>query len=81
MKHSGAREAFVNVVKKEDSLLVSVEDDGMGFDLDEVMRTARGGKGSLGLLIMEERAVQLAGKFSIEPRVGEGTHLWAEIPL
>jgi signal transduction histidine kinase len=64
---------------KEDKLSLSVEDDGVGFDQEKVMKTTRK-KGPLGLLIMRERVVQLDGDFTIESRPGRGTHLLVEIP-
>ena len=60
--------------------MLSVEDEGVGFDLDKVMKTT-GNKGPFGLLIMRERAIQLEGDFTIETRIGKGTHLVVEIPI
>ena len=59
---------------------MSVEDDGIGFDQDMVMKPSKG-KGPFGLLIMRERAVQLDGEFTIESQPGKGAHLLVEIPL
>jgi hypothetical protein len=81
MKHSGASEVFINLVGRGSSIFIGVEDNGTGFNLDEVMRSVRGNRRALGLLIMEERAVQLGGRFSVEPGLGQGTHLSAEIPV
>ncbi|MFO8090937.1 MAG: PAS domain S-box protein [Desulfatiglandaceae bacterium] len=81
IKHSGAKEIYVNLVRRGSVILIGVEDNGTGFDLDEVMRSVRGNRRALGLLIMEERAVQLGGRFSVEPGLGQGTHLSAEIPV
>ncbi|SPE22360.1 hypothetical protein SBA3_10011 [Candidatus Sulfopaludibacter sp. SbA3] len=50
-----------------------VEDDGRGF---QVNRT-RG----LGLLGMEERVVQLGGRFRVQSAPGRGTTVMAELPL
>lgn len=80
IKHSQAKNCFVNLVKKDEAISLSVEDDGVGFD------AGRKGWGSrekvpLGLLIMRERVVQVKGEFSIESRVGGGVHLLVEIPI
>ena len=80
IKHAQAKKAFVNLVKKEKVLSLSVEDDGVGFDLDKAMKVTRR-RGPLGLLIMRERVVQLDGEFTIESQIGKGTHLLVEIPL
>ena len=80
IRHAQAKNVFVNLVKKDEKLSLSVEDDGVGFDQDKVMKISKK-KGPLGLLIMRERAVQLDGEFTIESQPGKGTHLLVEIPL
>ena len=80
IRHARAKNVFVNLVKKDKKLLLSVEDNGVGFDQDKVMKPSKR-KGSLGLLIMKERAVQLDGEFTIESQPGKGTHLLVEIPF
>ena len=71
--HSRARHATVTVRQRGDSVSLTVEDDGVGFD---PART-RG----LGLLGMEERVKQLGGHLRIESQPGKGTVLQAELPL
>jgi PAS domain S-box-containing protein len=80
IRHAQAKNVFVNLIKKDEKLSLSVEDDGVGFDPDKVMKPSER-KRSFGLLIMRERAVQLDGEFSIESQPGKGTHLLVEIPL
>jgi len=80
IRHARARNIFVNLVKKDKKLLLSLEDDGVGFDQDKVMKPSKK-NGSLGLLIMRERAEQLDGEFTIESQPGKGTHLLVEIPI
>jgi PAS domain S-box-containing protein len=80
LKHARAKEVFVNLIKKDRRISLSIEDDGIGFEVKEKMRISRTG-GPLGLHIMRERIDQLCGEFSIESRIGGGTHLLAEIPL
>ena len=80
IRHARAKNVFVNLVKKDENLSLSVEDDGVGFDQDKVMKPSKK-KGPLGLLIMRERAVQLDGEFTIESQPGKGTNLLVEIPL
>ena len=80
IKHAQARNVFINLLKKNKSVTLSVEDDGAGFEVEKVMKV-RKRKGPLGLLIMQERIEQLDGEFTIESRKGFGTHILAEIPL
>jgi len=80
IRHARAKNVFVNLVKKDDKLSLSVEDDGVGFNKDKAMKITKG-KGPLGLLIMRERAIQLDGEFTIESQPDKGTHVLVEIPL
>ena len=80
IRHSQAKNVFLNIVKKDKKLSLSIEDSGVGFDQNKVMKPSKK-KGPLGLLIMRERAVQLGGEFTVESQHGKGTHLLVEIPL
>jgi signal transduction histidine kinase len=73
-RHAGAEHIRIDVRAGEDSLLLSVRDDGRGL-----VRT-RSGDG-LGLRGMEERVRELGGSFSIDSRPGGGTAVSASIPL
>jgi signal transduction histidine kinase len=72
-RHSSAKNARVTVDQTPDKILVSVSDDGSGFDPQRI----RG----LGILGMEERVRRLGGSFSIDSKPGSGTTLKAEFPL
>lgn len=79
-KHATAQKIFVSLVRKNDLLSLSIEDDGIGFNREAAMQM-RGGHGPLGLVFMRERAVQLDGEFTIDAKEGEGTHILVEIPI
>lgn len=72
-RHSGARNATVAVRQLDQSLIVTVEDDGSGFDPGRM----RG----MGLLGMEERVKQLGGQLDIRSQPGKGTVLRVTLPL
>jgi signal transduction histidine kinase len=57
-------------------VLVTVEDDGPGFDPDEAANADR-----LGLLGMRERAALVGGTLEIESAPGSGTTVYARVPL
>jgi len=80
IKHAKAKNVYVNLLKKGNVLFLSVEDDGVGFDQDKEMKISKG-KGPLGLVIMQERVMQLDGELTIESKMGKGTHLLVEIPI
>jgi signal transduction histidine kinase len=54
---------------------VEVEDQGVGFDVDNVAYA------STGLSGMRERALSLNGKVLVQSKPGEGTCVIAELPL
>jgi signal transduction histidine kinase len=72
-QHAQARAAQVSVRQQSGQILVTVRDDGSGFDPQRV----RG----LGLLGMEERARHLGGTFHIDSKPGRGTLLRVTLPL
>ena len=75
-KHSGVKEALVNLRRTDNRLEVSVRDKGRGFNLSD-LRQSEG----IGIRSMEERARQLGGKFEIYSVPGKGTTLEAWVPL
>ena len=77
-RHARASEVTISLIKKDNRLIVRVEDDGIGFDRDQVMN---GQRQAWGLRGMEERIILLGGKFHIEAKPGNGTMLMAEVPL
>ncbi|HEY0017802.1 MAG TPA: ATP-binding protein [Longimicrobium sp.] len=77
VRHSGATRAAVRVVREPDRLVVTVEDDGHGFNVPEVRATG----GGLGLFGMGERAAYLGGRVEVQSAPGTGTRVRAEIPL
>jgi signal transduction histidine kinase len=72
-RHSGAKSALVSVQQTEGSIVLTVRDDGSGF---EPAKT-RG----LGLIGMEERVKQLGGRLEIQSQPGHGTLLRATLPM
>jgi PAS domain S-box-containing protein len=70
-KHSKANHASIVITFREFGLTVSVNDDGVGFDVKAANRA--GGKGSLGLMSMRERADLIDAKLKIDSKPGRGT--------
>jgi signal transduction histidine kinase len=65
-RHAEAATCRISIYRKDDQLMLEVDDDGRGFDAD----TRRRGDG---LANMEARVRALGGTFSIESAPGEGT--------
>ena len=71
-RHAGAEHAWVSLGLVDGTLIATVRDDGMGFDV----AATRGEQGrSLGLSGMEERCRFSDGSLSIESAPGAGTRL------
>jgi signal transduction histidine kinase len=77
-RHAQANESSISLTKKDSRLIVRVEDNGVGFDPDQVMQKQQHAWGLRG---MEERITLLGGKFYVGSRPGNGTLVLAEIPL
>jgi signal transduction histidine kinase/ligand-binding sensor domain-containing protein len=79
MKHSGATEAEVRVTRNGKRIILSIRDNGLGFN--PAARPSKGGKSGFGLTGMEERAHLLGGDFRVRSTPGQGTVMTAEFPI
>jgi signal transduction histidine kinase len=66
LRHSQAEVVTIRASRDDVDLRLSVSDDGLGFELDDVQK-------GMGLINMRERAQRLGGQFEIESEVGSGT--------
>lgn len=79
-KHVQAQHIWLRVERQDDTLNVTVRDDGGGFNVSQ-MRTNYESRGSLGMINMHERAEMIQGSFSIDSAVGAGTTVRLVAPL
>jgi signal transduction histidine kinase len=77
-KHAKATSCRVYLQRLTNTLLVTIEDDGVGFVTADT-RTADGTRG-LGLVGIRERVAQLCGTVRLESCAGKGTRLTVEVP-
>jgi signal transduction histidine kinase len=78
IKHSGASAIRITAEQSPSEIKLTVQDNGKGFDKQEVEKKA---STSFGLLNMEERIKMLKGKVSIESEIGKGTKSTFTIPV
>ncbi len=78
--HAHATNAQIALDFQETMVAITVEDDGSGFDVNELQGPAQQRKG-LGLHTIKERAEMLGGQVQIESRIGRGTRVRLEIPV
>ena len=79
-KHSQARNASVTSSTDGITVLISIEDDGIGFDPNKVVSGEPGEKG-LGLATMKGRAGMLGGALGVRSQEGRGTRITLTIPI
>jgi signal transduction histidine kinase len=78
-KHAHATLCRVYVQRLPHSLLITVEDDGVGADAQGRLSEANGR--GLGLVGIRERASALSGTVGFDSASGKGTRLTVELPL
>ena len=68
-KHAQASQVDIGVERGAEKTLITVRDNGMGFDPEGVSATG----GHVGLKIMKERASRVGAKCTVDSRPGRGT--------
>lgn len=76
LKHAQATDAYVQLVRRDEIVHLTVEDNGKGFDLKQ----AEHHKGA-GMRNIENRVAYLGGTLDIQSTLGEGTSVEIEIKL
>jgi len=80
-KHANATQIRVLIETSGNSIHVSIEDDGSGFHIAEVL-SDQSGRRNLGIATLRQQAeTLLRGEFGIESTTGRGTRVAAVVPL
>ncbi|TNF27067.1 MAG: PAS domain S-box protein, partial [Bacteroidetes bacterium] len=72
-KHSRCKRVFVSLMDHGDSLNLTVEDDGRGFDREEDVK-------GIGLRNVRSRVALMGGQIDVESAIGSGTLINIEVP-
>ena len=80
VQHSKAKNAVIVLEYGDDELLLRISDDGVGFDVSKVTDVEESGRGR-GLFSMKERIGFLGGISWVESKPGQGTTVWARVPI
>jgi PAS domain S-box-containing protein len=80
VRHAQAKRVCVQVDGGLDTLVLTITDDGIGFDSERLLRTGSTAK-TLGLRGMIERAKAMNGQIEINSSPGNGTQVRAGFPL
>jgi signal transduction histidine kinase len=76
LEHAGATQVAASLQRRDDDLILVVEDNGSGSTMPEHQAS-----GGLGLLSMRERAALIGGTLDIESTTGHGTTVFARVPI
>lgn len=79
-RYAQAQTVSIIIEKRDQQLSVIVEDDGVGFNVEEVLRRDPT-KHNLGLHGMRERVLLLGGNLTIESNPGTGTTIYVKVPI
>ena len=76
IKYASAKEVLVQLSKNEKNISLTVEDDGIGFDISTIKN-----KDGIGLMSMQNRIHLLGGKMDIDSAINKGTSINIELPV
>lgn len=74
LKHAKATQLSIQATRSTDLLNVIVEDDGVGFDMQQVNE-------GMGMANLRQRAAAIGGELQVDARPGRGTSINIDIPL
>ncbi len=80
IKYSGAEVCNIVLDFKDNAVAVRIEDDGRGFEPDDILSSGATGQ-HFGILGMKERVELLGGTMNVRSEPGKGTELDIIIPL
>jgi signal transduction histidine kinase len=75
-RYAKAKNATISLQQQNDQLVLIIQDNGVGFDKEKL-----GGKKTLGILGMKERAAMMGGTYEIISAPGKGTTVTVKVPL
>ena len=79
-RHARAKTVTVRLSRNRDYLILLVEDDGVGFDIEALKGQALA-NATLGLRGMQERAHAVGGRVKIDSATDRGTQVFVELPI
>lgn len=79
-RHAHATEVWLDVRRRNGELLLTILDDGVGFDVYAAHRRALGGS-SCGVLGMQERVALVGGRLDISSTPASGTGVRMSLPI
>ncbi|KGL62452.1 ATP-binding protein [Polaribacter sp. Hel1_85] len=76
LKHAEAKAVYVNINKKDNTILLSIKDNGKGFDYQQKIKTSK----SLGMKSLLERCKIINSKLKVISAINKGTEVLVLTP-
>ncbi|OIJ10142.1 hypothetical protein BKP35_13590 [Anaerobacillus arseniciselenatis] len=76
LRHASATSFEMKMFEKDQRLFIVLEDNGVGFNLEEMEK-----KGSYGLMTMKERMIELGGNLTVLSYPNKGTKVELRVPI
>jgi signal transduction histidine kinase len=74
INHANAKTATLQIIRNDDVLSIVMEDDGVGFNIDEIVE-------GHGLISIRSRVDAFGGKINIDSNNNRGTTIIIELPV
>lgn len=81
IKHGHAEIISVRLKYESAAISLMIEDDGCGFDKEDIPDKIRDNHSGFGISMMRERIYLLSGTLEIDSKVNEGTKVFVSIPM
>ena len=75
LRHAKATSLYVMLIERDDTVILRVADDGIGFDINKIKTS------SYGVENMRERAYEIGGTLKVISLPNEGTRLEVKVPI
>lgn len=81
IKYAEANVISVKMIYKQDEVIITITDDGKGFDVEDLDISNRSDNSGFGLSMMKERVYLLSGEIDILSEANVGTKIQVKVPI
>lgn len=81
IKYANSSTIAVKLIYEINEVSISIEDDGVGFDVENLDVSNRKDNSGFGLSMMKERVYLLSGEIAIHSKKNEGTKILVRVPI
>jgi len=81
IKYAESNIISIKMIYEDDAVTVLIEDDGKGFDIENLDVSKRNDNSGFGLSMMKERVYLLSGEIEIYSKENDGTKIKVRVPI